>query len=94
MKFIQYENMKFEEKYVKVGERGQIVIPKSIREREGIKPKQILKIINILGTITVRKVSPSKTPEEVMLEAFLSAGKKAKFTEKDWERIHREREDR
>ena len=33
--------MKIEEKYVKVGERGQIVIPKSMRVSEGIKPNQI-----------------------------------------------------
>ena len=34
------------EKYVIVGERGQIAIPKEIREVEHIYPKQRLKLIN------------------------------------------------
>ena len=84
--------MKIEEKYVKVGERGQIVIPKSMRVSEGIKPNQILRIKKIPGAIIIEKPLTVKSPEEKILEIF--AKTKVKFTEKDWERIHKEREER
>lgn len=89
MSFTQYENMKIEEKYTKVGERGQIVIPKSFREIEGIKPNQFVKILREPGQIVIRKVSPVKEPEDVIFNILT----KAKFSEKDWERIHKEREE-
>jgi len=82
--------MKIEEKYVKVGERGQVVIPKSLRDAEGIKPHQFVKIISEPGQIVIRKVSPAKEPEDVIFNIL----KKAKFTNKDWEMIHKEREER
>ncbi len=92
MYFIQYENMKIEEKYVKVGERGQVVIPKSMRDSEGIKPNQILRLKNIPGAIVIEKPSAVKSPEEKILDIFTKI--KVKFTEKDWEQIHKEREER
>ena len=83
--------MKIEEKYVKVGERGQIVIPKSMRVSANIKPKQILRIKNIPGAIVIEKPSTVKSPEEKILDILTKT--KVKFTEKDWEQIHKEREE-
>ena len=84
--------MKIEEKYVKVGERGQVVIPKTMRDSEHIKPNQILRIKNIPGAIVIEKPSTVKSPEEKILEILTKT--KARFTEKDWEQIHKEREER
>lgn len=92
MKIIQYENMKIEHKYTKVGARGQIVIPKSIRDAEGIRPNQILRIKNIPGAIVIEKPAKVKSPEEAILDIVNKI--KVKFTEKDWEEIHKEREER
>ena len=82
--------MKIEQKYAKVGERGQIVIPKSMREEEDMRPNQLVRIIKEPGQIVIRKVTSAKSPEDTILEIF----SKAKFTEKDWKRIHNEREER
>ncbi len=91
MHFIQYENMKTEKSYVKVGERGQVVIPKSMRDSAHIRPNQILRMKNIPGAIVIEKPSTIKSPEEKILEIFNKT--KVKFTEKDWEEIHKEREE-
>jgi len=86
----KYENMKIEQKYAKVGWRGQVVIPKRMREEEGIAPNQIVRIIKEPGQIVIRKMTSAKLPEDTILEIF----SKAKFTNRDWERIHKEREER
>lgn len=88
--FTQYENMKIEEKYVKVGERGQVVIPKSFRETEGIKPNQFVKMVSEPNQIVIRKISPIKEPEDVIFNILT----KAKFTEEDWKKTHEEREEK
>lgn len=81
--------MKFEEKYVKVGERGQIVIPKKIREREGIRPMHFVKVIDMPGQIVIKKVT-SGEPEKRFFELLGKTG----LSSKDWGRIHRLREER
>jgi len=86
MYFSKYENMILQE-YVNVGERGQITIPKSIREKELIRPNMILRIIDMPGAIVIEKMS-TKSPEDMILEAL----QEAKFTDEDWEEIQRERE--
>ena len=78
---------KFSNKIVKVGERGQIVIPKSIRKMEKIKPKDMLKVSDIGGTITIRKIE-RKSPEEHFFEFIENAG----LTMDDWKEIENERE--
>lgn len=79
-----------EEKYiaklVKVGERGQIVIPKAIRKIERIKPKDVLKVADVAGTITIKKVQ-RKSPEEQIFEFIENSG----LTVEDWRDIQRER---
>lgn len=78
------------EKYVKIGERGQIAIPKEIREKEGMEPKQIVKIINIGGEIIIRQQKRKKAPEDRILEIL----QKAKLADKDWDEINKERNER
>ena len=78
------------EKYVKVGERGQIAIPKEIREREGIEPKQIVRIVNVGGEIIIKPQKRKRAPEDKILEIL----QKAKLSGKDWKEIRKEREER
>lgn len=82
--------MKIEQKYVKVGERGQIVIPKSMREEEDMRPNQLVRIIKEPGQIVIRKATSSKSPEDSIFEIL----GKMKFTENDWKKIQKEREER
>ena len=78
------------EKYVRIGERGQIAIPKEIREKEGIHPKQLVKIIDIGGEIIIKPNKTSKVHEDRVFEIL----QKAKLTDKDWEEIKKERLER
>lgn len=78
---------KFVNKIVKVGERGQIVIPKTIRKIEKIKPKDILKVTDIAGTITIKKIE-RKSPEEHFFDFIENSG----LTMDDWKEIENERE--
>ena len=78
------------EKYVKVGERGQIVIPKEIREKEGIEPKNLVKILNVEGEIIIRTQKRGKSHEDRILEIL----QKSKLGDKDLEEIKKEREER
>ena len=77
------------EKYVKVGERGQIAIPKEMREKEGIEPKQIVRLLDVGGEIVVRP-QKIKKHEDKILEIL----KKVKLKDKDWEDIKKERQER
>lgn len=78
------------EKYVKVGERGQIAIPKEMRRKEGIEPKQIVRIMNVGGEIIIKPQKRKQTPEDRILEIL----QKSKLGEKDWEEIKKERKER
>jgi AbrB family looped-hinge helix DNA binding protein len=76
------------QKKVKVGQRGQFVIPKEIRKREHITPGTQLEIIDIAGEIKIKvQKRQSKEPEDLLLEAV----KGMKFTDSDWKTIKRER---
>lgn len=77
----------FVSKTVRVGERGQIVIPKPIRIREKIKPRDVLKVTSIAGTITIKKVEV-KSPEEKVFEFIENSG----LSMKDWKDIQKERD--
>lgn len=75
-------------KIVKVGERGQIVIPKGIRSREAIGPKSVLRITNYgAGNIVISKIKESKSPEEKFLDILGNM----KFPKNSWEQIQKER---
>lgn len=75
------------EKYVKIGERGQIAIPKEIREKERLYPKQLVKIIDVGGEIIIKPRRILKAPEDKIFEIL----QKAKLTDKDWKEIKKER---
>jgi len=78
------------EKYVKLGERGQVVIPKEIRDAMHLRKTQRIKMINIGSEIVMRPLKEEKEPEDTVLEIL----KKVKLTEKDWKEIQRERDER
>ena len=78
------------EKYVKVGERGQIAIPKEMRDKEGIEPKNIVKVLDISGEIIIRTQKSKKSHEDRILEIL----QKSKLGDKDWEEIKKDREER
>jgi AbrB family looped-hinge helix DNA binding protein len=45
------------ERIVKVGPKGQVVVPKRIRDRLGIKPGQRVRVEEIGGDVRVRKLA-------------------------------------
>ena len=75
-------------KVVKIGERGQIVIPKYIRNREGMKPRSIVRITNYgTGNIIISKVFEGKSPEDKILELI----EDIRLPKNAWEQIQKER---
>ena len=78
------------EKYVKIGERGQVVIPKIMRDILHLKNSQTLRIKNIGNELVMRPLDEEKNPEDIALLALT----KAKLTEKDWEEIQGDRKER
>ena len=40
---------------MKIGERGQVTIPKSLRERYGLTPKSEVEFVEINGQLVLRK---------------------------------------
>jgi len=75
------------EEIVKVGERGQIVIPSKIRKKENIDSNSYVRVIDVDGRIVIDKVTTK--PIEKIIESLVSLG----LTESDWEQIQKERED-
>lgn len=75
-------------KIVKVGERGQIVIPKGIRKMEGITSKSILRITDYgTGNIVISKMKDTKSHEEKFFDILASM----KFPKDAWKQIQKER---
>ncbi|UCE38474.1 MAG: AbrB/MazE/SpoVT family DNA-binding domain-containing protein [Thermoplasmata archaeon] len=75
------------EEIVKVGERGQIVIPSKIRKKENINSNSYVRVIDVDGRIVIDKVATK--PIEKIIESLVSLG----LTESDWKEIQKERED-
>lgn len=71
-----------------LGEKGQVVVPKDIREHLGIKPGSEV-IFEVRGNEAV--IRPSKSPREIV-EDFCSLRKKLRkrLTLKDLKRIEAE----
>jgi len=78
------------EKTIRIGEKGQITIPKSAREKWLIKPGDNVKMIIMpSGTITIETIQKEE-PEDRLLKILdkmpgIDAGKA-------WKRIEKERE--
>ncbi len=70
---------------VKVGERGQIVIPSKIRKKENIRSNSYVRVIDVDGRIVIDKVVTK--PIEKIIESLVSLG----LTESDWKEIQKER---
>lgn len=77
-------------KYVRMGERGQIVIPKEIREKEGLVPNQMVKMVYFDGEIAIRTSTSGGSPEDNILRIL----RRVKLTKEDWKDLHRDREER
>ena len=73
-----------------VGERGQITIPKSIREKEGLKEKDkvLVKIEN--ERIVLEKLLSKKKKEELMIEGYKKMAKLSLEICKEWETTEKE----
>ncbi len=67
-----------------VGERGQITIPKIIREKQGLgkKDKAIVKIEN--GKIVVEKALSQKEKEKLMKEFYIKYSKLNEKVAEEW----------
>ncbi len=67
-----------------VGERGQITLPKALRNAKGIKPKDkvIVKIED--ERIVVEKALGRREKESLMKEFYVKYDKLNKQTEEDW----------
>lgn len=74
------------EEIVKVGERGQIVIPSKIRKKENIDSNSYVRVIDVDGRIVIDKVEAK--PIEKIIESLVSLG----LTESDWKEIQKDRE--
>lgn len=72
---------------VKVNQKGQITIPKDIREAEGIKPNDLVRITFIPKTIFIDKIEEENTFEKIV--SFLAS---SGLGREDWKRIQKERE--
>ena len=81
------ETMEVIDEIVKVGERGQIVIPSKIRKKENISSNSYVRVIDVDGRIIIDKVVTK--PIEKIIESLVSLG----LTESDWKEIQKERED-
>ena len=78
--------MKIIEEIVKVGERGQIVIPSKIRKQEQIKSNSYVRVIDINGRIVIDKIKVRSVDK--IIDSLTSLG----LTDKDWEDIQKERD--
>ena len=74
--------------FVKINDRGQITIPKDIREQEGLRPDSLIRITDMTGTIFLSKIE-EKSPEEAILESLQSMS----LTMEDWKEIEKERDE-
>lgn len=77
---------------VKVGERGQITIPKKIRTEDKIMTNDTLLVTHLPGgSIVLRKMEKEK-PEERIMKIIMEAPK-IDF-KKTWKEVQEEREER
>ena len=73
------------EKKIKVGDKGQIIIPPEIRKKVGIKPNQTVKIKYVDGEIYIKRGTLSHEKE------FFDLISNSRASIEDWEEIQKER---
>ncbi len=73
-----------------MGERGQITIPKAIRDLEGLKPgnKVVVKIED--NQIIVEKPLSKKEKEKLMAEGYKKMAKLDEETAEEWKYVSKE----
>lgn len=82
-------NQVFIEK-VKLGKKGQITIPKNIREEDQLKENDVFLLQHTLGgEIILTKQIANKTPEDKMLEIVMKAH--SFDWRSSWEEVRKER---
>ncbi len=80
---------KFFTDVVKMGKKGQITIPKIIRDEDNFKEDDTFVVTHILGGDVILKKKEVKTPEEKLLEIIKTF---PKFDwRKAWEEVREER---
>jgi AbrB family looped-hinge helix DNA binding protein len=78
------------EKIVSVGERGQVTIPKEIRDKEGIKPKDKLLFRRKDGKTIFEKITSKKELEEQVKEYYNKYYAFEEKLAKDWKYVSKE----
>ena len=75
---------------IKVGERGQITIPKNIRLEDKITSKDTLRVTHLPGgSIVIRKIEKEK-PEDRIMKIIMGAPKID--IKKAWKEVQKERD--
>jgi len=73
-----------------VGERGQITIPKAIREIEGVKPGEEVVVKIEEGRIVVEKKMSKKKKEELMKEFYIKYADLNEKIAEEWKHASKE----
>lgn len=60
---------------IKIGKKGQITIPKKIRDEDKLKEADIFTVIHCPGGEIILQKQKTKTPEDMMIEAIQRAPK-------------------
>lgn len=78
------------ESFTVMGERGQITIPKDIRDKEGLKPKDkvIVKIED--NKIIIEKSISKKEKEKLIKEYYKKYGKFEEEVAEEWKYVSKE----
>lgn len=81
------------EGYTIVGQRGQITIPKEIRDKIKLKEKDKLLVTLKANNLIVKKVIPDKKINDLMVEGYKKMANTDKETVSDFENIDLEAND-
>lgn len=81
------------EGYTIVGQRGQITIPKEIRDKIKLKEKDKLLVTLKANNLIVKKVIPNKKINDLMVEGYKKMANTDKETVSDFENIDLEAND-
>jgi AbrB family looped-hinge helix DNA binding protein len=78
------------EKIISVGERGQITIPKEVRDEEGIKPKDKILFQRKNGKNIFKKIVNKKELEKQIQEYYEKYSAFENKINKEWENVSKE----
>jgi AbrB family looped-hinge helix DNA binding protein len=78
------------EKIVSVGERGQVTIPKELRDEEGIKPKDKILFQRKNGKNIFKKVKSKKEIEKELAKGYEQMAKISLEVEDEWKYASKE----